>query len=57
MKRTLENCRFIKILGKPNQYDGKCEGFARSEYDDEPCEECKRCKLHYINKEDINNDN
>jgi hypothetical protein len=49
MKRTLHNCWLIKKFGKPEQKDGKCQGFARSEYDDEPCERCKECKLneHY----------
>jgi len=49
MKRTLYNCFLIKKFGKPTQIDGKCQGFARSEYDDEPCERCKECELneHY----------
>lgn len=52
MKRTLENCSLIKKVGcAPNQYDGKCEGFGRSEHDDEPCETCQNCGLHYINAE------
>ncbi|WP_404988418.1 hypothetical protein [Clostridium culturomicium] len=50
MKRTLENCSLIKIgiqigEGKPNQYEGKCEGYCN--YDgDEPMEKCKACKLN-----------
>ena len=52
MKRTLENCRLVKVYGTPNQYDGKCEGFGTSDIDDEPCEVCKRCPLHYINAEE-----
>ena len=51
MTRTLDHCLLIRLsiydgLGKPRQYDGKCEGFAKSEYDDEPCERCKKCKLN-----------
>lgn len=45
MKRTLENCTLIKQIGsQPNQYDGKCEGFAGAT--DETCEKCKECKLN-----------
>lgn len=52
MKRTLENCALIKKVGcKPNQYDGKCEGFGKSEYDDESCNVCKECELHYLNNQ------
>ena len=48
-KRTLENCslirKFICTLGKPNQYDGKCEGYAGKD-EDEPITKCKECKLN-----------
>ena len=48
MSRTLENCNLIKKMGaEPAQHNGKCYGFARSEWDDEPCETCKVCKLNY----------
>ena len=53
MIRTLDNCILIKHVGcKPRQYDGVCEGFAKSDSDDEPCETCKECKLHYLYKEE-----
>ena len=52
MTRTLDNCALIKRYGKPSQYDGKCEGLQVSKIDDEPCKECKKCKLHYLNNED-----
>ena len=45
-KRTLENCRLIKKLGRPAISGGKCDGMAKSRTDDEPCETCKRCKLN-----------
>lgn len=51
-KRTLQNCSLIKKYGKPEQYNGLCEGFGRSENDDEPCEICKECKLHYLYYDD-----
>ena len=52
MKRTLDNCSLIKkIRIIPRQYDGKCEGFSRSEDDDEPCEKCKECKLNTFYEE------
>lgn len=45
MKRTLQNCSVIKEMEVvPNQYDGKCEGFAGDT--DETCEKCKECKLN-----------
>lgn len=50
MKKTMENCRLVKKFGKPNQYDGVCEGFCKGEYDDEPCEKCKGCKFFYLNE-------
>ena len=47
MKKTLDNCSLFRKVGvKPKQYDGKCEGYAKSEYDDEPCEQCKKCKYN-----------
>jgi hypothetical protein len=54
MKRTLDNCTLVQRHGRPEQKDGKCQGFARSEYDDEPCERCKECKLneHYEGEDD-----
>lgn len=52
MKRTLDNCTFIKQniklgIGEPeqNKEENLCLGYATSEYDDEPCEKCKKCKL------------
>ena len=55
-KRTLENCRIIKKgvrigVGGPEQRNGKCNGYARAWYDDEPSEACKRCKLHTMYEE------
>lgn len=46
MKRTLEHCSLITKYGKPKQYDGKCEGFQKSNTDDEPCNQCMDCKLN-----------
>lgn len=50
MKRTIENCSLKKRVGEAGTevHNGKvyCQGFARSEYDDEPCEKCKACKLN-----------
>ena len=48
MKRTLNNCRLVTKYGKPNQYNGVCEGFATSSTNDEPCDICKKCKSHYL---------
>lgn len=57
MQRTLENCTLIKKcvakgIGEPEQYpdQSKCIGYARSEYDDEPCEKCKKCSLCTYNE-------
>lgn len=48
MKRTLDNCRLIKRNGGAEQdrAKGTCLGFGRSACDDEPCDECKHCKLY-----------
>lgn len=46
-KRTLDHCSLItKMGGKPQQYDGKCEGFQKGNDNDEPCEICMKCKLN-----------
>ena len=56
MKRTLENCSLIKFMEvRPNQCGGVCEGFGKSDMDDEPCEVCKKCKLLYTNQEEEGN--
>lgn len=50
MKRTLDHCGLISRMGDkecpPRQYDGKCEGYAVSRDNDEPCSICKECKLN-----------
>lgn len=51
MQRTLENCTLIQKcvrrgIGNPEQRNGKCMGYQKSENDDEPCEICKSCKLN-----------
>lgn len=53
MQRTLTNCALIKKqvksgVGEPEQYYNlnKCLGYARSDNDDENCEQCKRCRLN-----------
>lgn len=38
--------KYQGMLGKPRQQDGKCDGYQKSEGDDEPCETCKECKLN-----------
>lgn len=48
--RTLENCTLIRRcgelgIGKPKQYDNKCEGYGTKEMDDEPCYTCRVCSL------------
>ena len=54
-ERTIENCRVIKRAiwqgeGSPQKekLNSKvfCQGYQRSEKDDEPCEECKNCRLN-----------
>lgn len=53
--RTLDNCRLVTAYGRPRQYDGKCEGYGTDYANDEPCEICKRCKLHYLNADSSKN--
>lgn len=52
MKRTLENCSLIQRcvkrgVGEPRQFKdiNQCEGYARNEHDDEPCDICQKCKM------------
>ena len=51
-ERTLDNCSLFNkfSLGKPKQYDGKCEGYS-NKHNDEPCEQCKECKLNVFYEE------
>jgi len=51
--RTLDNCKLVQEYGRPNQYDGMCEGFGTSETNDEPCRICQECKLNYLYNDDI----
>lgn len=49
-KRTPDNCSIIKKYGEPGRCSGKCNGFAVSDANDEPCYPCKRC-TYYISYE------
>lgn len=56
-RRTLDNCSLIKYcvlrgLGYPIKKDGKCFGYQKSEFDDEPCEKCRKCKLNEFYEEE-----
>lgn len=58
MRRTLTNCSLIKKcvslgVGEPEQYGGLCNGYQKSELDDEPCEICGKCNL-YVSYDDYN---
>lgn len=48
MAKTIENCRVIRraagdMIGKHQTTGDCCEGYC-TQSDDEPCEECKRCR-------------
>lgn len=56
-KRTLEHCSLITKcvragIGRPHQLGGQCEGYQKSTDDDEPCEQCKKCKLNIYYEEE-----
>ena len=45
------NCTIIEMAmvigeGYPREINGKCEGYCKSEIDDEPIEECQACKKY-----------
>ena len=50
MKRTLENCKLRKEYGADTE-GSKCFGVGTmigfGQWSDEPCEQCKECKLNY----------
>lgn len=48
----IEYCSLVSAYGKPNQTDGKCDGFQKSGEDDEPCEICKKCTLNTFYEEE-----
>lgn len=51
-KRTLDHCGLItRMGGKPQQQNGKCDGFQKSNDNDEPCEICMKCKLNTFYEE------
>lgn len=51
--KTIKNCSLIKKMRiKPYEANGKCEGFQKSEFDDEPCEICKHCRFNMYIEED-----
>lgn len=52
-KRTLDHCKLITAFGKPHQANGKCDGYQKTEVNDEPCETCKKCKLNTFYEDDI----
>lgn len=43
---TLYYTIYLKGETDGNWQDGKCDGYQKSEGDDEPCETCKECKLN-----------
>lgn len=43
IKTRMLKCSLMKKIGQAGTDNGKCLGFAKSEYNDEPCEKCKRC--------------
>ncbi len=54
--KTIDNCSLIKKsvkigIGYPDCYirtfgERRCFGYQKSENDDEPCKQCKRCKYY-----------
>lgn len=56
-KRTPNNCDVIKQNGNHGtDGDGKCMGFGRAWNDDEPCEECKKCRYCTSYEEEAENE-
>lgn len=51
MAKTLDNCRLIGLHGAA-VINGRCEGVEVSYVDDEPPDECKRCRFLYSNIDD-----
>lgn len=49
----IEYCSLVSAYGKPNQTDGKCDGFQKNREDDEPCEICKKCTLNTFYEEEL----
>ena len=49
----IEYCSLVSTYGKPNQTDGKCDGFQKNREDDEPCEICKKCTLNTFYEEEL----
>lgn len=60
MKRTIYNCTLIekcvrKGIGEPQRFpqENLCCGYAKSEYDDEPCEQCGTCRLNLFYEDGV----
>lgn len=48
--KSILNCQVISRavtdgIGYPKFDTEKCEGYVKSESDDEPCEKCKKCRF------------
>lgn len=55
---TILRCKLIKRdYENPRNMltnNGKCEGYQKGYYDDEPCELCKKCKVFELYEEGAN---
>lgn len=59
MKRTVENCAFIKKMLKkrqrpPEKQGELCLGYGKAYGDDEPCDTCKKCILCTAHENEMN---
>lgn len=56
INRTPQNCSLIAKMGDtetnyPHRTNERCQGYSKSNKDDEPCEECKECKYNEFYEE------
>ncbi len=50
IKQAIEKCHLTRKYENPGMEEGMCAGLRTLNGAGEPCEECKKCKLNYLNK-------
>lgn len=54
IKQGIDNCHMAHRYEHPRYEEDRCSGLRNMNGEGEPCEECKECALHYMNRENYN---
>ena len=50
VKQGIDNCYMVHRYEHPGYEQDRCAGLRTMQGEGEPCEECKECKLNYLNR-------